>query len=714
MFTNVGSRRTRSAERGRTIVVALMLTAALELAATTAAQGVYDWTPGFGYAGVADKLGNEVVHAATTWDDGSGPAIFVGGRFTAAGEIAATSLAKWNGKNWLPVGGGVGTSSTATPTVHALRVWNDGAGEALFVAGDFTTAGGQPAPALARWDGQTWTPLIETISGAGGGSGGTVMALEVFDDGNGPALFAAGNFTAINGIQLKRIARWRNGEWSSIGSSASISGGGGYIGSLTVFDDGTGPQLYAGGNYIMHHIQTSHIARWNSQTWSGIGGLSGGTSPSVEALEVFDDGSGPALFVGGRFAVAGGVGASHIARWDGQAWQNVGGGVSGVGPNTRVRAMRTWNDGTGEALYVGGEFSQAGTAPSSGLARWKSGWESVATGQAHKGTHLHALDFDGDRRLLVGAVFSSLVNGKPHGLALWDGAAWGLLGSNGGPDASVKSILSIVDAGQPRLLIAGQFLSVADSHFRRIAQWDGSRWSGMGQGIGGPGPDDGAVLHLAVHELDAAPIIVALGNFQTAGPALAPGAALWDGRRWRGMAAVPGTTLINGAVFDDGAGPALFAIGEFPVPGGLPIRGVAKWDGAQWVVVGPLAGWAFALEVFDDGSGPALYVGGAFSQVAGTPARNLARYDGQSWTTVGDVCASATGCVGSGGISTTWRCTTTETGPACTSLALSSRPGINWRVRSRDTTRPAGRAWVIRCCTRAFACACSTRAMALR
>ena len=39
-----------------------------------------------------------------------------------------------------------------------------------------------------------------------------------------------------------------------------------------------------------------------------------GLSAGVKALTVFDDGSGPALYAGGWFTVAGGVSADHIAK----------------------------------------------------------------------------------------------------------------------------------------------------------------------------------------------------------------------------------------------------------------------------------------------------------------------------------------------------------------------------------------------------------------
>lgn len=84
-----------------------------------------------------------------------------------------------------------------------------------FKRGYLTQAGGTPGNSIAKWDGSTWSPLA---SGATGGpQGGWVFALTVFDDGGGPALLAGGEFTVAGGAPANSIAKW------SCGSSISIS-----------------------------------------------------------------------------------------------------------------------------------------------------------------------------------------------------------------------------------------------------------------------------------------------------------------------------------------------------------------------------------------------------------------------------------------------------------------------------------------------------------
>ena len=62
----------------------------------------------------------------------------------AAGGVAASRIARWDGAAWSALGAGVNVD------VRALAVGADGS---LFAAGDFQTAGGRSARRIARWDG---------------------------------------------------------------------------------------------------------------------------------------------------------------------------------------------------------------------------------------------------------------------------------------------------------------------------------------------------------------------------------------------------------------------------------------------------------------------------------------------------------------------------------------------------------------------------------
>ena len=110
----------------------------------------------------------------------AGADLYVGGEFVNAGSVdGAAGIARWDGQQWHPVGGGL------TAPVRALAV----AGFDLYAGGDFTDAGGvRNANGIARWDGQQWHPV-------GGGLTGPVFALAV----RGTEVYAGGNFVTAGG-----------------------------------------------------------------------------------------------------------------------------------------------------------------------------------------------------------------------------------------------------------------------------------------------------------------------------------------------------------------------------------------------------------------------------------------------------------------------------------------------------------------------------------
>jgi hypothetical protein len=141
-----------------------------------------------------------------------------------------------------------------------------------------------------------------------------------------------------------------------------------------VFDDGAGPALYAGGLFqIAGDVTANRVARWDGKSWSALGeGMPGDIITRVNALTVFDDGTGPALYAGGYFAIAGEVEAHNIAQWDGRSWSALGSGTdTGRYLDTTVTALTPFDDGTGPALYAGGGFDTAGGAGSWHIGAWR-------------------------------------------------------------------------------------------------------------------------------------------------------------------------------------------------------------------------------------------------------------------------------------------------------------------------------------------------------
>ena len=252
-----------------------------------------------------------------------------------------------------------------------MCVYDDGSGPALYVAGSFVTAGGIECNGVARWDGSDWDPLADTYKSGVKGLQDAAYSLAVFDDGGGEALYVGGQFVTAGDAKVYGVAKWDGHRWSALAGPVN-TGVDSVMHALKVFDDGGSPALYAAGNfYRAGGIMTPFIARWDGKEWSRVADADGfQVNGTAYALEVFDDGSGPALFVGGTFGSAGGEIVSRIAKWDGAKWHGLQGrdavGVHG----SHVNALTAIQNERESSLYVGGSFWSAGGEPSVYFAKW--------------------------------------------------------------------------------------------------------------------------------------------------------------------------------------------------------------------------------------------------------------------------------------------------------------------------------------------------------
>ncbi len=546
---------------------------------------------------------NRIVYSFAIFDHGGGPALFAAGANVADGDQPA-NVARWTGTEWVPL------ASDVDGTVYALEVFDDGGGPALYAAGIFNEAGGQEAKRIAKWDGVSWSPL-------GLGTNSQIYSLAVFDDGGGPALFAGGDFTQAGGSAANFFAKWDGSTWSAPTQALDH-----VVRALEVFADAGGPALYAAGDFELPG--SPYIGRWNGSSWSAVGG---GLSNRARSLHVFDDGGGEALYVGGSFVDSSGVGANGIAKWDGSAWSNLG-----AGTNSTVYAMADFDDGGGAALFAGGSFSVAGTVAASGVARWQaSQWSRVSGDDQGLGIGswpraLAVFDDGGGSKLYAAGELFNAGGVSAQRIAAFDGSAWTALGS-GIVGSDVNALGVFDDGGGPELYVGGLFDTAGGIAVSNIAKWDGAAWAPVGSGL------DGVVNALTVFDDGTGPALYAGGNFTNAGGVHTPRIAKWDGASWSTLGVGVNSQVYALAVFDDGMGAALYAGGAFVSAGGAPALHIAKWDGTGWSSLpGELLNFSiFAMAVHDDGTGPAIYAGGDEFQ-----DHDVAKWDGSVWAALPD------------------------------------------------------------------------------
>jgi hypothetical protein len=366
-------------------------------------QGQCVWVPGDVVWGL-----NGNVYAMANMPNGD---LIVGGAFTSDGAgHAVLHVARFDGSTWEPVGEGL------NGTVRALLVLPSGE---LIAGGSFSVSSGTGAQMLsgsgiARWDGESWTPVGRGVFTSGAGAGG-VLALTAMPNGD---LVAGGTFThfvappcelppCANPIAVNHIARYNGTEWLPLGTGTtgnfSPVPGGGNVYALATLGNG---DLVAGGDFFAAGgAPAAGVARWNGTSWSS---MLGGTSAPAHAITRVGTGD---LVVGGQFNMSGNVITNHVARWSPQwsVWTALRTGVNGS-----VLAFTTMPNGD---LIAGGAIVSADGVPVANMARWNfSRWEAFC--DVGNGS-VYAMTLRPNGEFFVGGSFRSSGGSAVDRIARW-------------------------------------------------------------------------------------------------------------------------------------------------------------------------------------------------------------------------------------------------------------------------------------------------------
>jgi hypothetical protein len=572
----------------------LVVGGAFAVAGTVLANHVATYDPATGMWSALGTGVDGAVHCLTTLPTGE---LVVGGEFTTAGGLPAAAIARWNGVSWAPLGSGMAQVQGAA-VVRCFATLPNGD---LVAGGSYWTAGGTAANNIARWDGATWSAMGAGMWHSAGWQSTSVQALAVLPNGN---VVAGGSFTSAGSSGANNLAQWNGTSWSSLGVV-------GVVGALAVLPNG---HLIVGGMQPLSGNQ--FVLRWNGLSWSSLG--SAIASP-VRALLALPNGD---VVAAGDFSLTTTGGPSnYVARWNGSSWSGFGLGLPAF-----ANAMALTQLGNGD-IVVGGSFPEADGVPAKNIARWNgTAWLALGPGTNDLVYAVHALP---DGGLVAGGTFTSIDGVSAQRIARWDGATWTPLGSgigSGGFEA-VHALTALPNGG---LVAGGRFATAGGIPARNIARWDGTTWWPLGTGVSDPS-GFAAVTSFAVLQNGD---LVAGGQFTTAGTVGVNAIARWDGAVWSAVGAgIPGIGAVAAMlVLPNGD---LLAAGTNP-SGSVGI--VAKWNGSAWTTFpqlthqpGLTAG-AYALAALPNGD---FVVGGMFDTAGSGLARNVARWNGASWSPLG-------------------------------------------------------------------------------
>jgi hypothetical protein len=387
--------------------------------------------------------------------------LFVGGSFDTIGGVAGTSgIATWDGSAFAPVGNGLyiidmvgGSPVYSTPQVNAAiefqgnlyiggqfdgtdtGVVSRGAirwtgtqfesinnqdvdvgayvvnafaiykGE-LYAGGNFPGMGTASAPAIARYDpvSNDWS----AVAGSAPTTAGTnVFDLQVYNDGTGEKLYACGNFAQMGGMgsTTKHIAVFDGTSWAAVGGGYLSSGPSAYPRDFVVFDDGSGPALYAAGGLGLigaGNTTFSAVNRWNGKSWQPMAGFLDNpsvTSATMNSIGLYNDGTGTTMLAQVRFFGSSIGGLPRIARFENGRFNEITPSVIGDTSTSAIFEMFQYDDGSGSKLYIGGNFTSINGAAANRIA--------TITGCTPVGSSCPA-DFDHSGGLAVADIFAFL------------------------------------------------------------------------------------------------------------------------------------------------------------------------------------------------------------------------------------------------------------------------------------------------------------------
>ncbi|WP_394834680.1 hypothetical protein LVJ94_50110 [Pendulispora rubella] len=531
-------------------------------------------------------------------------------------------LAIWDGITWIGAPGG-------DPNGYVFDVVPDAEGHVL-VAGQFATIGGISARLIADWDGKVWSAKYQMPTDS-------FRALTLARDGSG-TLHAGGLFTLDEAHRASSsFAKWNGTAWEVVGNGVAKTFGTGVVSHILAHDGA----LYVtgcfdhvnGGEDAPNRIASDNVAKWNGTAWTSIDDGSKpvsshwyspnvcGVEPSPEAIwemprhRLVADGT--RVLMGGAFGGAGGVPSQSIAAYDG-AWQALGTTQEGISGEISQLASSPKSC----TVYGLARASHSGGKPlTSPVTRYgETGWVPAAPALPAN-TRCDRMVVGKDDTIVLAC--SEQAQPEPVGrvLVLKNGA-WTRLVEDRLPE-----IVDVAYAPDGSLWLVG-----GDGARGFLARWDGTK-------LVSPSSEslDGAGLRLAFapHTDDAGYDVIVGGIFEHVGALAADRIARWNGTTWSALGnGTAGNAVSAIAATKDGIYVTTQKEND-------AYRILSRWDGKTWIELAtpengipkPYEGTTHtftSLLALPDGS--LIAAGYVWPETGG---RNVFYFDGKKFTSVG-------------------------------------------------------------------------------
>ncbi len=231
--------------------------------------------------------------------------------------------------------------------------------------------------------------------------------------------------------------------------------------------------VYIGGSFTkIGSLVVNGIARWDGHNWMALGD---GVDPAYSIFGVYSIAVlGNDVYIGGLFNNAGGIFTGGKAKWDGTNWSPMGAGSNG--PFNTLAFDQNWN------LFAGGCFTWIGADTVNHVAKWNttsSAWTNVGEGVKGYYPKVYSMIFSGSS-LFVGGDFSIAGTDSAKNIALWNGSTWTEVG--GGTD----SLINCLTLKGTDIYAGGEFSKAGGNAANHFAKWNGTVWSDIDGGVDYP------------------------------------------------------------------------------------------------------------------------------------------------------------------------------------------------------------------------------------
>lgn len=260
--------------------------------------------------------------------------LYFGGAFSELNDsIPANNFASWDGQELSQEGQGI---SSLYRLVNELMEYQGG----VIVAGNFSSVGPlKDLTGLAFWDGQEWEDLGLRLHP---NAQKEIRALKRI----GNKLWVGGNINGFGNSLSKGIGVFDlvTKTWTTFGTGLSGSSSP-MVNAIEVFQG----EVYIGGSFSsIDGVAANHLAKWNGANWSAVASFPTAYSDAVDAI--YNQGDS-LLYIGGQInSLNNDPDLSDLVIYDGSGFRSIWSGLI----NGRVRALA--GDSASGTVYFGGDF----------------------------------------------------------------------------------------------------------------------------------------------------------------------------------------------------------------------------------------------------------------------------------------------------------------------------------------------------------------------